>query len=93
LAGRVENGKTYYDGQEAKFHIKNIISYKSATSGPVAGVSEQVSLSISSKDLDVGRGATMQCISSRPWQNGMAVRSYVPVLAEGAIRCKVNGRQ
>ena len=93
LAGRVENGKTYYDAQGAKFDVKNIISSKTATSVPVAGVGEQVSLSISSKDLDAGRGETMQCISSRPMQNGMAVRSYGPVLAEGAMRCKINGRQ
>lgn len=93
VSGRVENGKTYYDTKGAKFDVKNVISSKTATSVPVAAVGEQVSLSVSSKDLDAGRGEVMQCISSRPLQNGMAVRSYGPTLPEGAIRCKMNGRQ
>lgn len=93
LSGRVENGKTYYDTKGAKFEVKNVISSKTATSVPVAAMGEQVSLSISSKDLDAGRGDVMQCISSRPLQNGMAVRTYGPTLPEGAIRCKLNGRQ
>ena len=93
ISGRVENGKTYYDTKGAKFDVKNVISSKTATSVPVAAIGEQVSLSVSSKDLDAGRGEVMQCISSRPLQQGMAVRSYGPTLPEGAIRCKMNGRQ
>lgn len=93
ISGRVENGKTYYDTKGAKFDVKNVISSKTATSVPVAAIGEQVSLSVSSKDLDAGRGEVMQCISSRPLQQGMAVRSYGPTLPEGSIRCKMNGRQ
>ena len=93
LSGRIENGKTYYDSRGAKFDVKNLISSKTATSVPVAGMGEQVSMSISSSNLDVGRGETIQCISSRPLNSGVAVRNYGPTLPEGVIRCNLNGRQ
>ena len=91
-SGRIEKGKTYFLEDGTKVVIENILSAKSATSVPVANSNESVSLAITCKNYEPGRGDVMRGITTRP-SYGMGNTRYNPnQLAEGILSCRVNGK-
>jgi hypothetical protein len=92
LSGRIESGKSYYIDDGQKVEVKNIISSKSATSVPVAGEQENVSISLQCKDYQPDRGEVLRCISGKPVYGGSYVKAHANMMPEGSLTCKLNSR-
>ena len=92
LSGRIESGKSYYMDDGQKVEVRNIISSKSATSVPVAGEQENVSISLQCKDYQPDRGEVLRCISGKPVYGGSYVKAHANMMPEGALTCKLNSR-
>jgi hypothetical protein len=92
LTGKLEKGKTYFLEDGTKLLIHNIISSKSATSVPVAGANETVSLAFTCKDFIPERGDIMRGVSTRPSYGSAAPKYNTHLIAEGTLFCRVNGK-
>jgi hypothetical protein len=92
LSGRLEKSKIYYLEDGTKLLIDNIISSKSATSVPVALVNENVSLAITCKDMEPGRGDILRAITTRPSFGNALPKYNANQLPEGILSCRINGK-
>ena len=92
LSGRIEKGKTYFLPDGTKLEILTIISSKTATSVPVAGLNENVSLAFTCKDYVPDHGDVMRAISTRPSYGSAATHFNTNQLPEGMLSCRVNGK-
>jgi hypothetical protein len=92
LSGRIEKGKSYFLSDGTKMEISNIISSKTATSVPVAAISENVSLALMCKNFEPGRGDVIQAITTRTPMAGGLTKYNAKQLPEGVLTCRMNGR-